>query len=185
MMDKLQLRLSEDNDIRFDVTITSDTHVPDGPTVDVRFICESNDVEFCFNGKALDDGTVQIVVPPMKGIINEGTYRSRLEVIVDDRRFTPMRLTTEFNEPVKVVAEGVRVVNERSKAAVSVNRISSPRTNVDVRRVSVSNNSETHVSNSGTSTPRIKSHKKRTNNVRCDKQDNDINKKVDALLDDI
>lgn len=114
MTDRIVLNLNESNDVRFDVKITSSERFSntDGPQVRLRLVCEANDIEYSFRGTSLSDGTVQVIVPPMKQTITEGTYDTRLEVIVEDRYFVPLEFAVEFKTPLKVVAESVRVVGK-------------------------------------------------------------------------
>jgi len=118
-MTDITLKLDERNEVRFDVSITASEKIggSNGPTVVTRFVCEALDLEYSFPGTIADDGAMQVIIPPMQGKINEGVYDSRLEVIVDGRHFVPMELKTEFAQSMKVVAEGVSVVGQQTKAA--------------------------------------------------------------------
>src|SRR5574338_208007 len=117
MTDRISLNLDESNDVRFDVKITSTGAIggPSGPDVMLRLVCESqNGVEYSFKGKPDGDGTVQVIVPPMTGVMSEGVYEARLEVVVEGRYFVPLQFAADFKMPLKVVAEGVRVVGKHA-----------------------------------------------------------------------
>lgn len=114
MSDNITLNLNESNDIRFDVQITSTERLSGEDAIKLRFVCESNDIEYSFRGESINDGSVRVIIPSMKGMLKEGTYPSRLEVIVEGHYFVPLEFDTEFKIPLKVVAEGVRVVSGKS-----------------------------------------------------------------------
>jgi len=113
MSERIALRLDEREDVRFNLKITSTDQLGSDPDVQFRFICEAEEVEFAFRGTSLSDGSVQVVVPPMKGVIPEGVYDARMEVVVEGRHFVPLELEAEFKEPMKVVAESVSVVSQK------------------------------------------------------------------------
>ena len=60
MSQRFPFKLSKKNIFEVDMKITSTGQIggADGPDVDVKFICESDDVEFGFKGKALEDGSI-------------------------------------------------------------------------------------------------------------------------------
>jgi hypothetical protein len=64
-------------------------------------------MSFAFPGEMSRDGIVQVNIPPLEKVLKEGNYNSGLEVIVDDRVFVPLTLTTSFEKSVKVTAESV------------------------------------------------------------------------------
>lgn len=73
-------------------------------------MCEAGDMSYYFKGKATnEDGIVRFVVPPMKesAIVPGELYDARIEVIIDDHYFVPVRFKTEFKQPMKVFAESV------------------------------------------------------------------------------
>lgn len=135
MNERIVLNLDESNDVRFDVKITSSDHLggTSGPGVQLRLVCETNDLEYSFRGTSTNDGSVQIIVPPMKGVMTEGAYDARLEVIVEGRYFVPLEFTAEFKVPLKVVAEGVRVIGKTKQVDTSVNVIAAVKTAERVR----------------------------------------------------
>ncbi len=58
-------------------------------------------------GDFLPNNEVSIVIPPLKGMLKEGSYDSYLEVLVDDRVFIPLEMKINFEQSVKVMAETV------------------------------------------------------------------------------
>ncbi len=91
-------------------------------------VLESSKMDLVFDGTAIPGGEVSVIVPSLKGIINEGIYNTRLEVIVDDRIFTPLQLTANFKQSIKIMAEAVttRRISRPSVVAnvVKVNPVS-------------------------------------------------------------
>lgn len=102
-MADIPLKLDENNTLEFSVDITGDEPVQGAPII--RFVCESKDVSYVFEGKYVGGNDVEVEVPPMKGKLKEGTYQTKLEVILEDRYFCPLELEAEFKVSRKVVAE--------------------------------------------------------------------------------
>ena len=123
-MADFEVHLDEENELRFSVTAEGTDATA---SVKSRMVLETSKMDFMFQGTSLPGGEVSVLVPSLKGMLNEGTYNTRLEVLIDDRVFTPLHLTANFKQSVKVVAEAI--VNRRS------NR---PRVNANVIRVNSS-----------------------------------------------
>ena len=103
-MEKIDLDLDNENEMTFNVVIEGTR--PGEPLC--RLMIENEDMSFSMQGDFLPDNEVAIVVPPLKGILKEGSYDSYLEVLVDDRVFIPLEMKINFEESVKVVAESVK-----------------------------------------------------------------------------
>lgn len=102
-MDKIDLDLDNENEMTFNVVIEGTR--PGEPLC--RLMIENEDMSFSMQGDFLPNNEVAIVVPPLKGILKEGSYDSYLEVLVDDRVFIPLEMKINFEESVKVMAETV------------------------------------------------------------------------------
>ena len=115
-----ELRLSESNDVYFKVSVHGATRPPDS----IRLVCETEDVLYSFRGEASDAGpdVVRFVVPPMAGTLKNGQVcEARVEVVVEDRYFVPVRFKAEFSDPVAVVAESVApAVRKQPTPAIDV-----------------------------------------------------------------
>lgn len=97
-----ELRLDESNELYFTIKVFGAERSPDA----IRLVCEAGDVSYAFKGKATSDSDVVcFVVPPMKDSIKAGLYEARVEVIVDDHYFVPVKFNASFKQPMKVVAE--------------------------------------------------------------------------------
>ena len=103
-MDKIDLDLDNENEMTFNVVIEGTR--PGEPLC--RLMIENEDMSFSMQGDFLPNNEVAIIVPPLKGMLKEGSYDSYLEVLVDDRVFIPLEMKINFEESVKVMAETVR-----------------------------------------------------------------------------
>lgn len=82
----------------------------------VRLVCESNDVDFMFSGSPLGhDDAIKFDVPSMKSKLKEGLYKSKVEVLVDNKYFVPVEFNINFKKTVQVVAESFQVLNKQEK----------------------------------------------------------------------
>lgn len=102
-MDAIDLHLDEDNELTFKVSLEG----TDQADLRYQFVLEGDRVEYGFPGSIDKNGEITVIVPPMKRALNEGAFSSRLEVIVDDRIFTPLRMISQLKASVKIQAESV------------------------------------------------------------------------------
>lgn len=105
--DTIDLRLDEENELTFEVSIQGESEVK--PIY--RFVCETANMSYSFPGEPISENQVIVQVPSLMNKLAEGQHRSHLEVIVDNRLFIPMHLTANFKYSTRVVAEGVKVKN--------------------------------------------------------------------------
>lgn len=116
-MSDIALYLDQDNELRFNVAIEGSK--PGTPRY--RLVFEGRDVSYSFGGQQTSPGEVAFVVPMMKNIIKEGNYRTNLEVMIDDRYFTPLTFDASFEESVKVTAETIsRPVQKKAAVSASI-----------------------------------------------------------------
>ena len=74
-----------------------------------------------FNGRGTsEEGVVQFVLPQMKDKLQEGTYQARVEVLIENRYFTPVQFQINFKKAVKVMAEAIFVTPKSVKTDISV-----------------------------------------------------------------
>ena len=102
-MNNIDLDLDNENEMTFNVVIEGTR--PGEPLC--RLMIENEDMSLSMQGDFLPNNEVSIVIPPLKGMLNEGTYDSYLEVLVDDRVFIPLEMKINFEQSVKVMAETV------------------------------------------------------------------------------
>ena len=119
-MSSFDIYLDDDNEIRFGVNVEgSERH-----DVKCRMMMEaSNSMSLFFPGNKVADGEVQVIVPSLKNVLKEGTYPVKLEVIIDDRIFTPLEASVNVRRSVKVTAEAI-VTPVRKSPSVTANILS-------------------------------------------------------------
>ena len=133
-MEKIDLDLDNENEMMFRVEIQGTK--PGQPLC--RLMIEGEEITHTVTGDFLPNNEVAILIPPMKGMINEGTYDSYLEVLVDDRVFIPLEMKINFEESVKVVAETItKRAKPKVKATASI--LSSNKKQVPVEKVKKEN----------------------------------------------
>lgn len=104
-MDDVKVKLDEDNTLRFRLKIAG-VRSRD-VTVRTRLVCETADFS-CVFPAFVDEDDIVVKIPPMREMIKEGTYNTTLEVLVGDRMFVPLKMTTSFEHDLIVVAEAVQ-----------------------------------------------------------------------------
>jgi len=122
-MTPVELMLDEDNELRFKVNITS-TRPGDSSC---RLMLESGGVQYGFKGITTADGEIAITIPPLKNILKEGTYDTKLEVVVDDKLFVPLEMKVNLEKSVAVTAEAVIRTPQKKKVEASAVLVEAPR----------------------------------------------------------
>lgn len=119
-MSDIQIHLDEDNELRFGVAVEG----AESGNVTCRMVLESRDsaMGIIFPGRAASNGEVRVLVPSLKAFLNEGIYPMKLEVLVDDRVFTPLSMDVELKQSVKVTAEA-RVHRKKKGTSVTASVI--------------------------------------------------------------
>lgn len=126
--DELELKLDEATELSFKVVIEA----PSSMKPKYRLVCEqAGSVSCVFEGRPTDDGLVRVEVPALKGVMREGRFSTRLEVIMGDRYFAPIELNAKFMQPIAVTAECVtakpRIDAAASNKSVPSGRLASKR----------------------------------------------------------
>jgi hypothetical protein len=119
-MEAFDIHLDQDNELNFKVMIEGTEEA----NLKYQLILESGNMDYCFTGQPETSGEILFVIPPLQKMLSEGTYNTRLEVIVDDRIFTPLVMHTNAKKQVKVMAEATirrRKSTPRVSAAVVSN----------------------------------------------------------------
>jgi len=112
-MQQIDLDLDKENELVFKLSIEGTKPA----STKTRFLLESSDYSLVFPASNSDGGEVSILIPPLENVIGEGIHTGTLEVMVDDRVFTPIRIDTNFEKSVSVVAEAV--VSRRKETRVT------------------------------------------------------------------
>jgi len=106
LLETVDLDIEESNELTFRIKLEG---VGTNP-VKVRLVCEDKDVSYLFNGYGTsEDGVVQFVLPQMKNKLNEGLHQAKVEVLVDNRYFSPVQFQINFKKTMSVVAESMFV----------------------------------------------------------------------------
>lgn len=117
LTESIDLDIDESNELAFKIRMEGAAATP----AKVRLVCEGGDVSYMFNGYGTNEPeVVQFTLPQMSGKINEGTYQARVEVLVDNRYFAPLRFDINFKKTVSVVAEAVKIVQKPRSQEVKV-----------------------------------------------------------------
>lgn len=117
LTETIDLDIEESNDLTFKIKLEGTAMSP----AKVRLVCENEDFAYMFNGYGTgEDEVVQFTLPRMDKKISEGTYRARVEVLVDNRYFAPLQFQINFKKTLSVVAETIQVVRKAAKPEVSV-----------------------------------------------------------------
>ena len=115
-----QLFLDTDNELAFSIEIEG----AEDSSVKSQFIIEGpRGISLSFEGQT-QSGEVLVEVPSLKGMVKEGVYDTRLEVIVDDRIFTPLEMRTSLKPSVKVEA-AVKVSRKSASPVVTASVLNS------------------------------------------------------------
>jgi hypothetical protein len=126
LLETIVLDIDENNELLFKVKIEGLEQAP----AKIRLVCESADMGFVFTGHPLGtDDIVQFVVPALKDKLKEGTYLSRVEVMVENRYFAPVTFNVHFKKTVSVVAEAVKapVVRLVPQVKVTATQVPTPK----------------------------------------------------------
>jgi hypothetical protein len=117
LLETIDLDIEEHNELAFRIQIEG----AGGSPAKVRLVCEQGDMSYMFAGKRTnEDGVIQFVLPPMKDKLTEGEYASRVEVLIENRYFSPVQFTIKFKKTMKVVAEHVQLVPRVAKPEITV-----------------------------------------------------------------
>lgn len=112
-----KLELNESAEMEFEAEIFGTI---DKPT-SIRYIIEGPDFEI--GCECLEEGkNIKVQIPKLKGILPSGVYESRLEVIINDKLFVPMRESIEFNPNIEldVKTKGIKSIKEGIKITTKV-----------------------------------------------------------------
>lgn len=117
LLETIEVDADSSNELLFRVKVEGTDPAP----AKVRLVCETGDVDFVFKGhSAGEDGLIQFVIPNMKGKLKEGTYLSRVEVLIENRFFSPVAFMLNFKQAVTVVAEAVVIPRKPVQQQVTV-----------------------------------------------------------------
>ena len=117
LLETVSLDIDESNDLTFKVKMEGTT----SSSAKVRLVCEGKDFSYMFNGYGTgEDEVVQFTIPSMVNKVPEGTYDARVEVMVENRYFTPLRFQIAFKKTLSVVAESIQVRPRTTRQEIKV-----------------------------------------------------------------
>jgi NhaP-type Na+/H+ and K+/H+ antiporter len=117
LVETIDLDMEESNELAFRIRMEGIENNP----VKVRLVCESRDISYMFNGySGHENDVVHFILPEMKNKIQEGIYQSRVEVLVDNRYFSPVNFQINFKKAMKVVAESVQIQHRNAKPEIKI-----------------------------------------------------------------
>ena len=98
-MEQITLTVDDKNLLEFDVQIQGIT----SEKVDVKFIIESDGVDFAFDAK-LENGTVTVDIPILSKFLEPKTYSAKMAFVVEGRYFEPLHILTELVQPMSITS---------------------------------------------------------------------------------
>lgn len=117
LLETIDLDMEESNELAFKIKVEGTANSP----AKVRLVCESSDVSYMFNGRGTsEEGVVQFILPQMKDKLQEGTYSARVEVLIENRYFSPVQFQINWKKALKVVAESIFVAPKAVKQDIAV-----------------------------------------------------------------
>lgn len=109
-LETIELDVEEPSELLFRIKVEGIDPSP----AKVRLVCESDNISYMFDGRATGtDDIVQFKLPVLKDRLKEGLYQSHVEVLIDNRYFSPVAFNISFKKAVKVVAESVKVLPKK------------------------------------------------------------------------
>lgn len=96
MEDNVELDVLESNELIFNVHVEGASVAPHS-----RMVIENKEVSYSFEGKSTNTpGNVSFLIP--EGIIQEGLYPAKIEVIVGNKILIPMKFSTLFKRSINM-----------------------------------------------------------------------------------
>jgi hypothetical protein len=102
-MSTIDLMLDEENELTFQVNVEGTQPA----AASCRLIVSGNGMDLLFETSLLKNDEVSVVIPPLKHVLSEGIHDLTLEVVVDDRLFTPLQVKGNFEKRLQITAESV------------------------------------------------------------------------------
>jgi hypothetical protein len=117
LVETVDLDIEESNELAFKIKLEGASASP----AKVRLVCEGSDFSYMFNGYGTnEDEVVQFTIPQMSNKIKEGIYLAKVEVLVENRYFSPLQFQINFKKTISVVAESIQIVPKTHKPDIRV-----------------------------------------------------------------
>jgi len=144
MSNPIQLNLTEDNELSFEISIEGNTTKESIDKSIIRFQLEETDkksVSYTFPVSKTKDGSLTVLIPRMDHVIKEDkSYTGNLEVIISGQYFVPQTVDISFIKPLKIESKGV-VVNGHKEKVLSETHQQQPGRPVVSAKISSTNQS--------------------------------------------
>jgi len=102
------LNIDERNEVVFDVNIQSSSPIAEKPIYRLVVEDSKEEIAYSFRGQSAEEGKIAVDIPIMKNKLTEGgKYKASLEVIVENKIFTPMSFELIFEKPLKIEVKKV------------------------------------------------------------------------------
>lgn len=122
-----KINLNESQTISFGISVFGTTQQPS----DIRFVIENEKFDIVCKCKQVGE-ELEVDIPELKGILESKEYQTRLEVIIGDKIFTPLRESVEFNplvefgvkkKDIKSKNEGVEIKVKATSSEIKINKL--------------------------------------------------------------
>lgn len=118
-----KLKLDESTKLEFGVSITGADGKPEA-----RFVIDGKDFSVSFPAKQTSEG-VEVEIQGLKGIFNAGEYNARLEIVLENKIYTPLIDKIEF-EPSVAISTNSKVLAP-VKESVKVAKVTVKKTEIN------------------------------------------------------
>ena len=92
------IKLDETAQLEFDIQVSGMSDKIES----TRFVIEGKDFDIICKTDITPEGSSRVHIPRLKGLFESGIHQARLEVIIDNKVFVPLRETIEFETLVEV-----------------------------------------------------------------------------------
>jgi uncharacterized membrane protein YcgQ (UPF0703/DUF1980 family) len=114
-MNAIDLNLDEENELTFQVNVEGTRPAE----AKCRLAIDNKDINLLFEAQEFKNDNVTIVLPPLKHVLKEGEYNMTLEVIVEDKYFTPLSIVGNFEKSISITAESVQNIKRKKTNATA------------------------------------------------------------------
>lgn len=111
-----KIKLDESTKLEFGVNITGAEGAPQA-----RFVIEGSDFSLSYPCHKLDEGGIQVSVGNLEHILKAGEYPVRLEVVIENKIFTPFEDTIIFEPNVHVTTKPKAVTE--IKESITIDKV--------------------------------------------------------------
>lgn len=120
---KLNLKLEEENELAFKVSIEGSSSDIGSTRPRFRFVVTEHDTEqgMVYPAEQSDDGFIVARLPETATFLEEVNYRGKLEVILGNHYFVPTEVDLQFERPLKVEAVVVTKTKKRTQNLLETN----------------------------------------------------------------